>query len=191
MDKWIEIIPNWLTAIGTIGATVLALFQRSIRNWWNRPKIKISYQHKEPFYIIPESNQSSDDSKQIQINVQIINNGKFNATYSALYVDCYYEKKENDTKFCSKAFMPLQLKDTHNTTTIIPHLSYYFPVAKVQKQDKFVSEADKGSERQFYKLSIGEGKNAILLGKGTFIVPLKFYASNVHEISYLQITSVH
>lgn len=40
--EWYEIVPNWITSVGTVGAVVVALFSKVIRDWYNRPKISIS-----------------------------------------------------------------------------------------------------------------------------------------------------
>lgn len=36
--EWYEIIPQWITAIGTAAAVIIALFQKSLRDWYNDPQ---------------------------------------------------------------------------------------------------------------------------------------------------------
>ena len=40
--EWCEVIPEWLSALGTVGAVIVALFQKTISDWYNKPKISIT-----------------------------------------------------------------------------------------------------------------------------------------------------
>jgi hypothetical protein len=43
------LITDWLTAIGTIGTVIVALFLSVIRKWYMRPKFEIEFANQEPF----------------------------------------------------------------------------------------------------------------------------------------------
>lgn len=192
MDEIFKILPDWLTAIGTMGAVLVALFWNPIRKWWNRPQINISIANEEPFVEIvsKDSINSSSVDKNMVIRVCITNKGKYTADYAALNVDEYLKKRDADSGYVRKVFTPKQFKDCNNAklSVIAPHLKYYVDIASVQKFQGMSSANEKGESKQFYKLFLlGDGKS-LQLGKGDFIIPLKFYSSRSGvSVAYLKI----
>lgn len=192
MNEVFKILPDWLTAIGTLGAVLVALFWNPIRKWWNRPQINISIANEEPFVEIvsKDSINSSSVDKNMVIRVCITNKGKYTADYAALNVDEYLKKRDADSGYVRKVFTPKQFKDCNNAklSMIAPHLKYYVDIASVQKFQGMASANEKGESKQFYKLFLlGDGKS-LQLGKGDFIIPLKFYSSRSGvSVAYLKI----
>lgn len=192
MNEIFKILPDWLTAIGTLGAVLVALFWNPIRKWWNRPQINISIANEEPFVEIvsKDSINSSSVDKNMVIRVCITNKGKYTADYAALNVDEYLKKRDADSGYVRKVFTPKQFKDCNNAklSVIAPHLKYYVDIASVQKFQGMASANEKGESKQFYKLFLlGDGKS-LQLGKGDFIIPLKFYSSRSGvSVEYLKI----
>lgn len=192
MDEIFKILPDWLTAIGTMGAVLVALFWHPIRKWWNKPQINISIANEEPFVEIvsKDSINSSSVDKNMVIRVCITNKGKYTADYAALNVDEYLKKRDADSGYVRKVFTPKQFKDCNNAklSVIAPHLKYYVDIASVQKFQGMASANEKGESKQFYKLFLlGDGKS-LQLGKGDFIIPLKFYSSRSGvSVAYLKI----
>lgn len=192
MNEIFKILPDWLTAIGTLGAVLVALFWNPIRKWWNRPQINISIANEEPFVEIvsKDSINSSSVDKNMVIRVCITNKGKYSADYAALNVDEYLKKRDADSGYVRKVFTPKQFKDCNNAklSVIAPHLKYYVDIASVQKFQGMASANEKGESKQFYKLFLlGDGKS-LQLGKGDFIIPLKFYSSRSGvSVAYLKI----
>lgn len=186
---WCECIPQWATAVGTVSAVVVALFQKPIKDRRNRPKIQMSYIDSKQCRVEMESPDSSDSSKQQRIRIKLENKGKYIATYAALYVDSYF-KKRDDGSFVQHDITPKQLKDYRNTkpSSIAPHLQYYFEVASINKYESMTTQDENGKVKQLYKLYLlGEG-DYTELGKGTFIIPLKFYSSRIDvKVDYLKI----
>lgn len=183
-------LPEWLTAIGTVGAVLVALFYKPIISWINRPKIKIAYINESPYYEEKkDDSSSSSSSKRLVLRVCITNSGKFTAEHAVLNVDEYYFKRA-DSKFVKKSFTPRQFRDCNSAklSVIAPSLKYYIDIATIQKFQDIIAEGDKGSIKQMYKLYLlGEGKLE-KLGRGTFIIPLKFYSSRTDMIvEYLYI----
>lgn len=183
--------PDWLTAIGTIGAVLVALFQKPIISWLKRPKIKMEYESKTPCEeVIDEASTSSNKDKRIVIRIRVRNDGKYTADYSVVNIDEYYEKREKSNDYVKKTFTPKLIKDCNGAklSTVAPHLNYYLDVASIQKYKGMSSEEEKGESKQFYKLYLlGDGKIQPL-GRGTFIVPIKFYSSRTNVIiAYLQL----
>lgn len=187
-----EILFQGLTAVGTIGAVLVALFRKTFSNFWNRPKIEIGFKNKSPFIEVEEiSAQSSDKDKIIRIRVLVTNKGNYTAKNCVLSVDSYYEARNGSDEYVLKGeFLPRSLKDHKNRTpdVIAPHLNYYFEIANIVKIDT-VTDANSGSTtRQNYKLVLSGDAKVTTLGKGTFLVPIKFYSSQIKTvIRYLKI----
>lgn len=184
--------PEWLTAIGTIGAVFVALFHKPFVSWFNRPKIKMEYEAKTPCLdVVEEASTSSNKDKRIVIRVRLRNEGAYTADYSVVNVDEYYEKRVKGSAYVKKAFTPKLIKDCNGAklSTVAPHLSYYLDVAAIQKFKGMSSFDEKGVSKQFYKLYLlGDGKTQ-QLGRGTFILPIKFYSSRTNmKIAYMQIS---
>lgn len=179
------ILPEWLTAIGTISAVLVALFLKPLINWWKRPQIRISYQNEPPFYEERDNDaNSSSVNKKLVIRVCITNSGKYTAEHAVVNIDEYYSKRTKDNTFVKKSFTPRQFKDCNNAklSVIAPCLKYYIDVAIIEKFQDIISDGDRGTSKQNYKLYLlGDGK-AEKLGRGTFILPLKFYSSRTDMI---------
>lgn len=189
--KWYEIVPQWITAIGTVLAVVVALFQKLLRDWYNRPKIEITCKDNNQCMVENKAGtESSDSSNEIRIRVKLENKGNYIANHAAMFVDTVYKMREKEGSFVKIEFTPKQLKDFRNTkpSSIAPHLFYYFDVASIHQYDSMATEDQQGKQKQFYKLYLlGEGDNTEL-GRGTFIVPLKFYSSRINvKIAYLKL----
>jgi hypothetical protein len=189
--EWYEIVPQWVTAIGTILAVVVALFQKLFKDWYNRPIIEITCKDNNQCKVeINSGTESSDSSSEIRIRVKLENKGNYIANHAAMFVDTIYKKREKEETYVKNEFTPKQIKDFRNTkpSSIAPHLQYYFDVASVHQYDSMATEDQHGKQKQFYKLYLlGEGDN-IELGKGSFIIPLKFYSSRISvKIAYLKL----
>lgn len=186
---WCENIPQWITAIGTISAVIVALFMKPIKDRVNRPKINMTYKDNKQCRVEIDSPDSSDSSKQQRIRIKLENKGNYIATHAALYVDSFF-KKRDDGSFVQNDITPKQLKDYRNTkpSSIAPHLQYYFEVASINKFESMTTQEENGTTKQFYKLYLlGEG-DYTELGTGTFIIPLKFYSSRIDvKVEYLKI----
>lgn len=185
-------ITDWLTAIGTIGAVFVSLFYGQIKRCWRRPKIKIDFEKDSPcFEEIKSSNVSSNvtDKRRI-IRVRVTNEGRNSADYANVCIDAIYQQRNGNNSFVCKYRTPIQIKDYHGEPLrrVVPHLVYYLDVASIEKYEELTTANEKGCRKQFYKLFLlGDGRSE-MLGTGTFILPIKFYFSNVDtKIMYLQI----
>ena len=191
-DLWSSILPAWFSAIGTVAAVLVAIFGKPIRELWNRPIIKLDCkkESKACVEVIDSVAESSDSSKSIKVRVKLVNEGVYTATHAVLNVDSYLEKRQRTDEYVLKEFTPKILKDHRggSQNVIAPHLMYYFDVAVIQKSDEMMTRGGDEKPKQFYKLYLlGDGKS-IQLGKGSFVIPLKFYASRTKtKIAYLKI----
>lgn len=192
IELWTNVIPTWFSAIGTVGAVVVAIFARPIRDWWCRPKITMECNRKNNacVEVLNSEAETSDTSKSIKIRVLLQNNGSNVAYHAVLNIDSYLKKRDKSEDYVKIEYTPKKLKDHCDTTPnkIAPHLKYYYDVAIIQKADGMMSSSGEEKAKQFYKLYLlGEGKRKPL-GKGDFIIPLKFYAANTNtQTSYLKI----
>lgn len=189
--EWYEIVPNWITSIGTVGAVVVALFSKGIRDWYNRPKISITCpENKQCQEQINNDSESSDSSPELRIRIKLENTGNYIANHASINVDCIYKRRGNENVFVQEDFTPIQMKDYRNSkpTSIAPHLVYYFDIASIHKYDDMTNEDGNVKSKQFYKLYLLGDGNGQELGKGTFIIPLKFYSSRIKvSVHYLKI----
>ena len=185
-------ITEWLTAFGTIGAVIVSLFHNSIKRYFCRPKIEMEFQNKTPWIEEKDvSNQSFSNDKRLLIRVRITNEGRYVANDVNLDVDAIYERRpKDDVYICSKSFMPLHIRDYQNVSPkrIVPNLKYYFDILSIEKYDGMTDESGNGEKKQLYKLFLlGEGKST-MLGRGTYVIPLKFYSSNTKVVvNYLKV----
>lgn len=191
-EFWSNVIPAWLSAVGTVGAVIIAIFAKPFSEWYYRPKITMecNRRNKACVEVLNSEAETSDTSKSIKIRILLQNNGSNVAFHSVLNVDSFYKKREISADYVQNDFTPKKLKDHCNGTPsrIAPHLKYYYDVAVIKKTDGMMAKNGDEKAKQFYKLYLlGEGKVS-QLGKGEFIIPLKFYAANVNtHISYLKI----
>lgn len=190
ISVWSASVPEWMSAIGTIGAVLIALFWKSIRQWWNKPRIEVSCKKSNPCVEeIMEDNQSSSGTKEIRLRVKLINSGNYIANNCLMIVDSYYYRRGDDV-FVKKEFTPKQIRDYRNANIsfVAPHLNYFYDIISIHQFDYLREATESGHSRQFFKPSIiGDGRS-IDLSKGTFIIPLKFYSSKLPTVvTYLKL----
>ncbi len=189
--EWYEIAPQWISAIGTVLAVIVALFSKIIRDWYNRPRINMTCpESKQCREIIEQGSESSDSSSEIRIRIKLENSGNYIANHAALFVDTYYKKRAKDDTYVKSEFTPIQMRDYRKSkpTQIAPHLIYYFDIASIHLYDDMTEQDGVGKPKQFYKLYLLGAELNQELGRGTFVIPLKFYSSRIDvKISYLKI----
>ena len=184
-ELWSEIIPSWLSAIGTFGAVLFALFGKAIVQWWNKPRINVIFENKEPYIEALESMpNSSITDKEIRIRVRIKNEGKYTASHCIVNINQYYSKRKDDSTYYKKEFAPIQIRDYQNKSLeyIAPNIDYYYiDIASIRLSDEFGMSDSGTRSRQFYKLFIIGNKQPLQLGKGTFIIPININAPNMES----------
>lgn len=192
-NLWVDVIPNWLSAIGTCGAVVVALFHKSIKNYVNRPKIDMIFEQKKPYVEnVNCSTQSSTPEEQKFIRVRLKNDGKNTAEHSLVVVDHYFEKRNSESSYCEMPITPIQIKDYKNSipSFVNPHIDYYLNIASICKIDEMSTSTEEHKYHQFYKLFLLGDKLPVKLGSGTgtFIIPIKFCSPRLStKVFYLKI----
>lgn len=118
-----EILPDWLSAFGTVMAVIVALFQKPLRNWLNRPKIRFTVSNNKQCVVeLENSTENSDTGKEILIRMKLLNEGNYAALHSTLCVDTYY-KRRGDGDFLRTEITPRLIKDFKKSkpTNIVPN----------------------------------------------------------------------
>ena len=143
-EIWSNLIPTWLSAVGTFGAVIIAIFGKAIREWYNRPKITMECNRKNKacIEVINSETETSETAKSIKIRVLLQNNGANATFHSALNVDSFYKKRESSADYVQNDFTPRKLKDHCDGTPsrIAPHLKYYYDVAVIRKADGMMAK---------------------------------------------------
>lgn len=180
------ITADWLTAIGTIGAVVTALFLPLIRNVWYRPKFTFSAgRENNCVEEVKTQLETSEEEKMIKIRLRVTNTGRGVARSVSFYVDSYKQKR-GDERFVQQNFLPIQLKNHKGDLiqTMVPQLNYFIDVACVKKSDEMSMENAGGKVKQSYKLYIPTDSDDFSeLGTGIFVIPIKCYSENVRSVS--------
>ena len=191
-NLWTEVLPNWLEAVGTILAVLVALFYKPISDYIKRPKISISCPDNDIcIHKMDVAYESSSNEKRTIVRVKIENNGNSPALHSEVIVDTVYKKQNSNNGYVKLDYVPFNLKDNRGGVpkALAPNLVYYFDLAVISKPDEMSYDSDKLKQKQFYKLSLITDKSPQLLGRGTFIVPIKVCSSKLSKpsISYLKL----
>ena len=190
LSVWYEWVPSWISSVGTILTVIVALFGKVIHDCLTRPKITmVCPLNSELCKEVKESKSSNDGASEIRIRVLLKNGGKRAANDSSLYVDCVYTKRDADESYVKKEYTPIQLKDYQamRLDKILPNLNYYVDVISIARYDEMTESGEESKSKQFYKVALlGDGRKEYL-GKGTFLIPLKFYSSSATHDAYLKI----
>ena len=189
---WTNTIPTWLEAIGTVSAVIVALFHKPIISFINRPRIRISCPNDNICVAkVVAAKESSTKEQSIIVRVKVENIGKSAVLHSEAIVDTVYRKQISNTDYVQSDYAPIYLKDYRGESpkAIAQNLKYYFDVAVISKHDVMSAVATSSEQKQFYKLSLITGKSLQILGKGTFIIPVKLCGTklNTPAIAYLKI----
>lgn len=183
-QKFCEIsIPDWLTAIGTVGAVIVALGV----NWWNN-KPKKSNLIVKGISIVNQDNAETEEEKNsprlLSVGRIIIhNNGKYKASsVEACIEKIYFEGKEREDFFP----MPLvwthgQLnKKGHTIRDIYPNQTVYLDIFNQIYDNYYVGE-------NIVKLAVAAGLDndnlsGMNLGESELLIKLYQESGQVNEI---------
>ena len=191
-NLWIDVLPSWLEAIGTILAVLVALFYKPISDYIKRPNLSMSFPDNDIcIHKIDIAYERSSNEKRTIVRVKVENKGKSPALHSEVIVDTVYKKQNSNTGYVKFDYVPYNLKDNRGgyPKALAPHLVYYFDLAVISKPDEMSNDSNKLKQKQFYKLSLITDKSLQQLGRGTFIIPIKVCSSRLIKpsISYLKI----
>lgn len=184
-------LAQWFIALGTVGAVFVATFGSWAKKRYYRPKIDFSIDSKSPYVVKKDSQvDNQNDSKFVEIKFGLKNTGRSSAGSSTeVCIDSFY-KKVSDA-YVEQLFEPVYLKDKNGCRlpTLVPKRSIYVPVVfllnDAEKPEEDTLSAT-GTQIENYNAYIGNNK-AISLGRGEFIIPIRFSAYKSASTAYLKI----
>lgn len=193
--NWLEIIPSYLTALGTVGAVVWSVGSDKIREKRNKPKIELQCDKtKDNIYleIITENENNFSNNSYRKIRFSIENKGRSVADKVSIFIDSYYIIKGDNKLEKKDNFTPIQIVDFEGEcpTNIVPEMLYYYDFASIRKVNELVDNDNNGKAQQFYRLFLNDKdpKKEIELDKGHYIFPIKFYSLQTKtNIFYIEI----
>ncbi len=186
-----SLIVSGAAAIGTIILAVIAIFGNWLKRLFIKPKIEMVIDSCKPYVeLVKESNPNeSDETSYKKVHLKITNKGRQTAINSQVLVEKIFKKREeNQTYFLYKSFIPSNFLwvDEDKSKPITTSISHFIEVSRIQKYQEFSGNDDStpSRNRDLYRLWISVENSAIkgsylLLGKGTFLMPIIFYSDSI------------
>lgn len=202
----LDLVFSGLTAIGTLCASILALFGPRIRSFFIRPILEFRADQKcsplvEKLERIEDS--SGENRKYYEIRIEIANKGRDAARNCRARVNAIYKQKPGMTDyFPLKEFVPRYLywakKDTRSEESldVLPKLPEYVVVGRLTEHEKPIVGAQSQSviSATDFGLEVAvepEGAKGkfCFIGRGKIILPFLVYADNLrsYEQQYVEI----
>jgi len=187
-----SLIVSGAAAIGTIVLAIIAIFGSYIKRLIVKPKITMTIEGTKPFVELIEENNpnESEETSYKKIHLKVSNKGKQTALNSQVLIEKIFKKRgDNQTYFLDKSFIPCNffwLNDKDNKP-ITSSISHFIEIARIQKYQEFSSDIENTSpsrNRDLFRLWLSVENSTkrgtyLLLGKGTFLVPIIFYSDNL------------
>ncbi len=172
-----------ISALGSIILAILAIWGRSIKTLFYKPKLSFSINTTNDSCVECVEAQSNDSNveKELQVRLKLINKGNETAMDTISVVEEVYKQGGDGKFFRYKEYMPYSLvfhQSRKSKQHIIPKLSYYIEIAKVKCWQSNTMLREPGTNKSNHKLylKIDEERISLVeLGSGTFIVPIKTY----------------
>lgn len=190
-DTW-NVVATIVSAAGTISVSVIALFGGHIKNFWNRPKIKLEINDSD--ICVEETKDESDSSSgktpgPTHISLRIKNTGRGQLKSAVIVYQGFYKFRTAGILEASNPLKPhfLVWHDGAHSSTVIPNIDAYVQISSIKISEQ---NSQSGSNNQLASTSYAfisvlkpDGKNAFKLesikaGKGRFLIPLTFSAEN-------------
>lgn len=183
MSLWVDVIPNWITAFGTLGAVLVALFYRPVLNWIRRPKFEIKVGARAPFLDrVSVSTSSSNSDKEIILRFSLLNRGKATAEHCYVNIDSYYYQRKDGVCLLNP-ILPIELKSYKNASIkyIPTNLEYWLDFASIRKEEGLGTSDSSQRQKQFFRLFLLGNDSPYKLGKGAFIIPIKINSTSIKK----------
>lgn len=187
-----NLLVSGAAATGTIILAVIAIFGGWIRRLFIKPKISMAIDGCEPYVeeVTENSRNLSEDTKYKKIHLKIVNSGKQTALNSQVLIEKIFKKRDdNQTYFLEQSFIPCNLTwlDDSESKPITNSISHFIEILRIQKYQELSSNVENESptgNNDLYQLrlsieSSSEKGTFLLLGKGTFLIPVIFYSDNI------------
>lgn len=73
----VQVAAEIVSAIGTFGVMVFAVYKDHISRWFNRPKLSVSLEKNEPYVLLlPQSSNDSPSGNSLYVRIRVENEGK-------------------------------------------------------------------------------------------------------------------
>lgn len=203
----IELIFNAMTAFGTLGAAILALFGDRIRSWLSRPVLNFRVDPKISPLVeqleLDDENSSGGKKKYCEIRVEVANSGKDAARNCRARVNAIYKQKSTTNDFFPvKEFVPRYLywakKDTKSEESldVLPKLPEYVVVGRLTEQETPITGGQQLStvtRPTVFGLEVAVEPEGVkgrfcFIDEGKVVLPFLLYADNLrsYEQKYVE-----
>lgn len=187
-----SLLVSGAAAIGTLILAVIAIFGGWIKRLFIKPNIIMSIDGCKPYVeLVKESSPNeSEDTTFKKIHLKIGNKGRKTAMNSQILLEKIFKKRgDNQTYFLDKSFIPCNFLwfNDNESKPITSSISHFIEIARIQKYQEFSSDVENESpnrNRDLYRLWLSiensnEKGSFLLLGKGTFLIPIIFYSDSI------------
>lgn len=129
----IEMVVDWIVAVGTIAVAVIAVFQDWIRSWLTRPKLQLSVDTKPPDCLKTplvrrdKDNQPVATSSAYQLRLKVTNKGNAAAEIVEVFATDLSRKEADGVFRPVDSFLPMNLRWSHYQTVWLNYLSPDMP----------------------------------------------------------------
>lgn len=184
---------QWFIALGTVGAVLVATLGSWIKRRFYRPKVEFCVDTKSPYLIKKESqNDNASEGETVEIRIGLKNSGRSSAgTSPEAYIESYY-KKVSDS-YVEQLFDPIYLKDAkgNRLQPLVPKRHIYIPIISLINDANGVTTGTTNASNPNVPPQITEDYNVYIgnkcLGKGEFIIPIRFSAYKIAITGYLKV----
>lgn len=200
-----EQLPQWLTAIGTVGVVVVAIFLNALRRGWQRPKIDVSFEFKPPdCHLTTMARQCTSISGDrvlrhwisadcYYFRVLVKNKGRTSAESVEIFAHTL-KQKINGSYERVDSFLPMRLKWSHIGTStfdiLAPHMEKHCDIGHIihpKKRMSFPFESNPkfnaDSTVFSFDLEVQPYNYSHLIPPGNYKLELFIGASNIRKPS--------
>ena len=203
----LNLLFNGMTAIGTLGISLLAIFGPRIRSWVIRPILNFRVDSEASPLVEQldrdDETSSSGKKKYYEIRVEIANSGRDAARNCRARVNAIYKQRPGTSDFfAAREFVPRYLywakKDTKSEESldILPRLPEYVVVGRLTEQeDPTTGGASSAPQptKPVFGLEVSVEPDGVkgkfcFFGEGKIVLPFLVYADNLrsYEQKYVE-----
>lgn len=184
---WIDIA----VGLSTILLAIMAIWGEQVKKFFTKAHLKYQINNKSPFIETKKSTDEDDsENSKVVIRLQVQNSSKRVARNCNAIISSYLRKRDNGDEYYEENIFPSSFAwhDDKQLYSINREIPSFLEIARITRnqikgQDSS-TDPGKGGNANDSKLILsikdGEGKN-IMLGKGCFIIPIRFYGDNIRS----------
>jgi hypothetical protein len=115
--------PEWLTAAGTIGAVLVALFAETFRRWYRRPVLRGRIEMRPPDCHLTPVVHDEVENFAYWFRIWVRNDGRSSAEQVQVQASGLLRRSENGRFEEIRQFLPMNLRWTHTAAIYAPRIS--------------------------------------------------------------------